>query len=280
MSGTKRIKPSVFMALFVFCSALFGMKVLADESGGRLAHINSVYQALLDEHLSAGHKNGLPAIMVDYSAVKKDERLKQLTQMLQDYPKELLDTREKKLAFYLNAYNILAIAKVVKHWPLTKLKALGTFYKPVWTHPVGEVCGDKMTLRKLEHQILRALDEPRVHFAINCASMSCPNLRSEPYDADNIESQLADQTFKFLAQEGKGATIEGSSVRLSRLFDWFAKDFDSSGGVRAFVERYMDDLPDGWELDSYLEYDWTVNDHLTSSELNKIKRSGNNTWFN
>lgn len=265
-------------ALF-FSSFFFFSSLSYSNEDPALRSINETYQSVLSDYVSVGSKNDLPANMVDYEAIKDDPRLKSLLLLLEDYPEEQLDTRAKKIAFYLNAYNILAIAKVAEHWPLERLKSLGSFFKPVWAHPAGQVCGEQTTLRKLEHEILRKLDEPRVHFAINCASMSCPDLRNEPYYAEKLDEQLEEQTKKFLSQEGKGRRIKGNQVRLSMIFKWFEEDFDSVGGVLAFVSPY---LPPGstWEIAGYLTYDWKVNDHLSGAELMRIKRARGNTWFN
>lgn len=268
-------------SLFFVAATLFYVLVSASVSADdRLSALNTLYQQVLDTHVSSGNKNGLPANMVDYSAIKADPRLAQLKGMLEAYPKEQLDTQAKKIAFYLNAYNILAIAKVCDHWPLFKLKSMGTFYKPVWTHQVGEVCGEKMTLRKLEHEVLRKLGEPRIHFALNCASMSCPDLRNEPYVAEKLESQLEEQTRIFLSQSGKGLLIEGDRLLLSSIFEWFEEDFSDEGGVLAFVQPYLPTTDKAWKISGYLEYDWSVNDHLSGSERTKIKRSSGSTWFN
>lgn len=248
-----------------------------------LSAINSQWQTLLTAHLSQGEKNGLSVNLVDYAAIKQDQRLAQLKKMLEMYPRERLDTQAKKIAYYLNAYNILAVAKVCDHWPLFKLKSLGSFYKPVWTHPVGEVCGEPMTLRKLEHEILRKLGEPRIHFALNCASVSCPDLRHEPYVAERIDEQLEEQTQIFMAQHGKGVVISGNELHLSSIFKWFEDDFESEGGVLAFVTRYLpapQNQQAAWEVTGYLDYDWSVNDHLSGSEISKIKRGSGGTWFN
>jgi len=264
----------VALALSLLCvSAAYA------EPDQELQAINASYKALLDAYVMPGNKNDRPANMVDYDAVRNDPRLPQLQALLKDYPKARLDTREKKIAFYLNAYNILAIAKVTQHWPIERLKSLGTYFKPVWTHPVGEVCGDEMTLRILEHDILRKLNEPRIHFALNCASMSCPDLRAEPYVVEKLEQQLQEQTQIFLTQDGKGLKIEGNQIKLSSIFDWFEEDFADHGGVMGFIRPYLPERDD-WEIAGYLYYDWSVNDHLSGSELMKIKRNRGNTWFN
>lgn len=254
-------------------------KKLGIEKDKELEALNQLYQNFLSEHVEPGIKNGLPANMVDYAEAKKDERLGRLLTLLDGYPKERLNTKSKTIAFYLNAYNILAINKVATHWPLSKLKSLGNSFQPVWAHPAGDVCGEAVTLRSLEHEVLRKQGDPRIHFALNCASMSCPDLRLEPYTYDKIEAQLQSQTETFFTQN-KGVVVDGNRLRLSKLFDWFSGDFSGHGGVLAFVNHYLPAQSGSWEIESYLTYDWTVNDELSGSELRKIKRNGGNTWFN
>lgn len=244
-----------------------------------LRHIHELYARILDTHLSEGEKNNKPLNLVDYAALRRDERLPRVLQLVKSYPLERLDSPQKKIAFYLNAYNLLAMHKVAEHWPLQKLKSLGSFYRPVWTHYAGQVCGEKMTLRQLEHGILRKLGEPRIHFALNCASVSCPDLRAEPYVAERLEAQLEDQTRVFLSQANKGMEIQGHRLTLSPLFDWFSEDFAPSGGVLAFLQPYLPANQGEWKIAGYFEYDWEINDHLTTYELNRIKRR-RDTWFN
>ena len=242
--------------------------------------LNGLYQTLLDDYVAPGEKNGLTANMVNYADIRHDDRLNKLMTLLQNYPAEKLDTPSKRTAFYLNAYNILSITKVADNWPLGKLKSLGSFFKPVWTHPAGKVCGEKMTLRILEHDILRQLDEPRVHFALNCASMSCPDLRLEPYRAEVLEVQLEDQLKIFMKQAGKGALIVGEGqIKLSKIFKWFEEDFEKVGGVTQFIQAYLPPTDKAWEITGYLEYDWDVTCHLTGSEKRKTKRSRGATIF-
>lgn len=159
----------------------------------------TLYQAILAEHTYQGRRDYMDANMVDYGAHKDDPRWHYLLAYIAAYPKSALTTREDKLAFYLNGYNILSINMVVRHWPIRRLKSLGSMLRPVWTHRAGILAGDEVTLRHLEHGILRKLGDPRVHMAINCGSMSCPDLRHEPYTAARLDAQLNDQVVKFLA---------------------------------------------------------------------------------
>jgi hypothetical protein len=108
----------------------------------------------------------------------------------------LAHARSKK-AFYRNAYNIFSMNMVQQHWPLQTLRSLGFMLNPVWTHNAGVVGGETVTLRALENDVLRAMGDPRVHMAINCASMSCPDLRHEPYVSSRLDKQLDDQSVQF-----------------------------------------------------------------------------------
>jgi len=245
-----------------------------------LTKLNTLYQVLLNDYVTPGEKNGLTANMVNYAEIRHDDRLNELMTLLQNYPLENLDTKQKKTAFYLNAYNILSITKVADNWPLKRLKSLGSFFKPVWTHPAGKVCGEKMTLRILERDILQQLDEPRIHFALNCASMSCPNLRLEPYSADILEFQLDDQLKAFMKQEGKGMQVVGDGkVKLSKIFEWFDEDFEQMGGVSNLIQAYLPPSERPWEITGYLDYDWDVTCHLSGSEKRKVKFSRNVAKF-
>jgi len=266
-----------YLYFLVLTLSLSSVSLAQDES---LSQLNNLYQSLLNDYVSPDTKNGLPANMVDYAEIRKDERLNELMLLLQDYPRKNLDTPKKEIAFYLNAYNILSITKVADNWPVKRLKALGNFFKPVWTHPAGKVCGEKMTLRILERDILRKLGEPRIHFALNCASMSCPNLRLEPYEADKLEQQLVDQTITFMAQKGKGILVQKEGeLKLSKIFEWFAEDFELQGGVTKFIQPYLPSSDKPWEIVGYLNYDWDVTGHLTSVEERTIKRRRNSTIF-
>jgi len=275
--GHKFLYTVILGLIFISLSLQSRVSVAQDLA---LTELNALYQTLLNDYVSTGEKNGLSANMVNYAEIRHDSRLNDLMTRLQNYPLENLDTKPKKTAFYLNAYNILSITKVADNWPLKRLKSLGSFFKPVWTHPAGKVCGEKMTLRILERDILQQLGEPRIHFALNCASMSCPNLRLEPYDADILEFQLEDQLKTFMKQEGKGMQVVGDGqVKLSKIFEWFDEDFEQIGGVSNLIQAYLPPSEKPWEITGYLDYDWDVTCQLSGSEKRKVKRNRSATIF-
>lgn len=217
----------------------------------------SGYRAVLN-HVKPGSKNGVKLMLVDYPAIKANGSLDKAYRALAAFDPKRLSSREERLAFYINAYNILALKTVADHWPVDSIKDVGGLFKPVWDRPAGQLGGKTVSLGEVEHKILRPLGEPRIHLAIVCASVSCPDLRSEPYTAAKLPSQLDEQTQRFLDNAGKGLIVGPDRIKISKIFDWFEKDFAAAGGVAAFIRRYKPELPD-LKIDAAIDYDWSVN---------------------
>ncbi len=255
-----------FLSVFLFWHHVHAAKAPEQK-------LTDLYGALLEDHTREGRNDGLAVRLVDYPALTGDERWSSLIALLATYPKEELSSAEARKAFYLNAYNILAMDMVLSNWPLRSLRSVGSLVNPVWKHDAGVVAGDPVTLSYLEHDLLRAMGDPRVHMAINCASLSCPDLRHEPYKAAVIDEQLDDQVMRFLDQDYKGMLLdsENQRVRLSSIFDWFEEDFESAGGVEQFVRGYRPDLPEAWEMDADLPYNWGVNGKLSAHTLRAMR---------
>jgi len=175
--------------------------------------------------------------------------------------------RSAALAFWIDVYNALAIDMVVRHYPVESIRDIGSFFRPVWKLEAGRVDGRPVTLDEIEHRILRPMGDPRIHGAIVCASSSCPPLRREAFRADRLGGQLDAAMRTWLASPDKGLRVEGGRVRVSKIFDWFAGDFERAGGVLAFVRPFLAE-PVRQALDRlgpdppivYFDYDWTLND--------------------
>ncbi|OMH32841.1 DUF547 domain-containing protein [Motiliproteus sp. MSK22-1] len=230
---------------------LFSLSVQAKEPDWTL------YESLLKEYVGSGEVNGITLNLVDYSTLSTDSRFINLVRQLAEYPVSNLNTREEQLAFYINAYNILTLKTVVDNWPLKSIKDVGSWIRPVWKLDAGKIDKQMISLDEIEHEILRPMGEPRIHFAIVCASLSCPDLRTEAYKAETLDQQLDDQTKIFLKNPDKGLKNAGSKMRVSKLFDWFSEDFGAEGGVQSFIKRYLP--ADKRTLDGYLDYSWRVN---------------------
>jgi hypothetical protein len=178
-------------------------------------------------------------------------------------------SREQRFAFWINAYNLMAIKTIVDRYPVDSIKDGGNLLFPIWKKEVATVAGRGYSLDEVEHGILRPeLRDPRVHFAVVCASLSCPDLRTEPYRAERLDAQLDDATRTFLANETKGLVAGPSdeAARVSSIFKWFGEDFAPAGGVAAFVRANAPPAVAGRiaRLEdsglSYLDYDWSLND--------------------
>jgi len=229
---------------------------------------SAAYARLLEAHVRPGTVSGIRLHLVDYTAVKADPTY---TRALADFAEakpDRLEGEPARLAFWVNAYNLLAIKAVIDRYPVKSIKDGGSLLQSIWKKKVGTVAGREYALDEIEHGILRKTPEPRVHFAIVCASLSCPDLRREPYQGQHLQAQLADAAASFLANPTKGleAGPDGKTARVSSIFKWFAGDFAAQGGVARFIRRSADRATaarltgltdDGL---AYLDYDWTLND--------------------
>lgn len=216
----------------------------------------------------------LAGTRVDYAGLASDPRWRQTVEALEATPASLRKTREQQLAFWINAYNIFAIDMVVRNLPLKSIRDIGNLFWPVWKRTAGNVDGAPVTLDAIENQTLRPMGDPRIHAAIVCASLSCPSLRRTPYTPGAIESELDASARNWLANSKKGMAIERkqNQVRVSKIFDWFEKDFSAVGGVPAFLARYAPPGDQGWLQQQgrsarirYFDYDWALNSMATAA---------------
>ena len=232
-----------------------------------LAFDFSSWDGLLKKYVSPKTINGVRLNAVNYKKLAKDQAYTKLIKDLKKVSLSTLKTREEKLAFWINVYNVMAAKMVLDHYPVKSIKDAGSLFTAVWKKPVGTVAGKKRTLNEIEHEILRKMGEPRIHVAIVCASVSCPDLRPEAYTAEMLNSQLDDQMKQFLANAKKGLKVDSKKRRiyLSSIFKWFEEDFDSKGGVRTFIAPYSPETVKGSVANtrlrvSYLDYDWGLNE--------------------
>jgi len=217
-----------------------------------------IYDQFLKRTISKRVIQGIPVHYVNYSQLIRDPAFVNLVSLLGSYPIDKLTSKNEKLAFYINAYNILAMNMVKKYWPIESIKDAGNWFMPVWGKTAGKVNGKDVSLDDIENKILRKLGDPRIHFAIVCASLSCPDLRVEAYKADLIDSQLTDQVTKFLHNSKKGFIVMGSTAKTSKIFSWFSEDFQVSGGIDAFIHRYLPSLKFN-KIAPTLPYNWALN---------------------
>ena len=217
------------------------------------------YEQLLASHTRSGISYGVSLTQVDYVAISNNPAWPRVLASIEDFPTTQLANRQEQLSYYINAYNIMAIKMVLDHWPLESIKDAGNFFRPVWKQTIGKINGKSVSLHEIEHEILRPMGDPRIHMAIVCASVSCPDLRSEAYTSTKLERQMDEQSKHFLSNSNKGVRIEENTLHVSKIFHWFEDDFRAQGGVEKFIKRYRRDLPDVLELKANLPYDWSLN---------------------
>lgn len=151
-------------------------------------------------------------------------------------------------AFLINVYNATTVELVLTRYPdLKSIKEMGGLFGSPWKRQVLTLLGRQRSLDEIEHTLLRAAagyDDPRIHFAVNCASIGCPALRPEVYLGARLDAQLDDQTRRFLRDRSRNRyDARSTGLQVSKIFDWYAGDFDAhGGGVHAFLARYPTEL--------------------------------------
>ncbi|MEK9628391.1 MAG: DUF547 domain-containing protein [Nitrospinota bacterium] len=226
----------------------------------------SGWDSLIKKYAKPKKVDGILINAVDYKRLKNDQGFKKLAARLNSVRLDSLKSRDEKLAFWINTYNILAAKMVTDNYPLKSIKDAGSIFTRVWKKPAGFVAGKERTLNEIEHEILRKMDEPRIHVAIVCASVSCPDLRLEAFTADSLNDQLDDQMKSFLKSSEKGLRLDRkrNRVYLSSIFKWFEEDFETRGGVLKFIGNYVPpevakNLKRPGIKVSYMDYNWGLN---------------------
>lgn len=240
-------------------SLLLVTALLMFPATGSAQEPGDVMHKTLDEVLKAHVSDG----WVDYNGVAADRRFADYVMDLERVDAQKLATRDERLAFWINAYNALAIQGILRgSSPKSFFGKIGFFYNDKY-----RVGGAVTNLYDLEHEILRPLGEPRIHFAIVCASKSCPVLRAEAFVSDRLDSQLDDSARRFINDPARNRfDREKKLAHLSKIFDWFDKDFVlHSDSVSRYVARYVNDPMLAQELTAgnykikYLDYLWDLN---------------------
>lgn len=248
--------------------------MLSDARAEAVSHQR--WSDLLATHVKAGK--------VDYEGLQRDrQELKTYLEALEKVSRvefASLDSR-KRAAFWINAYNAWTIELVLRNHPLASIRdivplwrqALGNSSFKIQFIPLGHLDprGAKtglLSLDDIEHGILRPLfADPRIHFALVCASTSCPELRAEAYEGHTLDTQLDDAGRTFLGDPTKNRYDPSrQTLELSSIFKWFAEDFENAGGTLRFVKGYLPDAtrqqlstaPGALAL-SFLPYDWSLN---------------------
>lgn len=221
-------------------------------------HSHAAFTSLLQKHVAPAG--------VDYKDFKKDQA------PLKAYLGDLAKVKEsefsswsvgERLAFLINLYNATTINVVLEHYPIRSFKSEVGGKDGPWKLKTVSVFGKTVSLDDLEHKMIRQkFNEPRIHFALNCASDGCPALRAEAFKSANLSRQLGEQTVGFLADSSKNK-VTPNKIQLSPIFDWFKEDFvKRSGSVKAFLNPYYKsfDVTKSKANITYTNYGWSLND--------------------
>lgn len=248
-----------FVPFFYILILATGCSTMNPQAAGTRPVKHDVFTALLQKYVD---DNGL----VDYDGFleARKELSNYLVVLSDNPPNDQYWSREEKLAYWINVYNAFTIDIILDHHPLESIKDIGSsvqvpFLNTPWDIEFVRI-GDKVyTLNNVEHNILRKVfDEPRIHFAINCASMSCPKLRKEAYQGQKLEQQLAEQTRLFLEDTSRNI-ISKNHLQLSKIFQWFGSDFNEGQTKLDFVDQWTDVSINKDAKIDYLDYDWSLN---------------------
>ena len=236
------------------------------------------WQAITAKHVKEG--------LVNYRAVSRDPAFKRYVTELGTVSAVELNrwSREQRLAYWINAYNAFTIQAILDHYPLKRRGLKGRLYPSnsirqipgVWKKLTFQAGGRKITLHDIEHEVLRKqFVEPRIHFAIVCASIGCPLLADHAFTADKLEAQLSAAESGFVSDPEKVKVDgPGKTLYLSKIFDWFSDDFpptaetkkygDQAGAVAACLRHLPTHQANALRGSTYsikwLDYDWSLNE--------------------
>jgi hypothetical protein len=255
----------------VFVRVVCSLALLLPLSCHAFDHTHAVWNTLLEDNVVV---HG-PASVVKYKSIKND--IKQLNhylaQLSQVKKAEFTGWNDhQQLAFLINAYNAFTVKIILDHYPVDSIKDIGNFFRSTWKITFFNLLGQESSLDYIEHELIRGADnfsEPRIHFALVCASVGCPMLQPKAYTEANLAVLLEEATTQFLSDSSRNRVdFINNKLQLSSIFKWYAEDFiKASGSVNRFVAQYLSTdkqqqklISDGSMDTEFLNYDWSLND--------------------
>lgn len=221
---------------------------------------HEAWNKLLKKNVSADGKVNYKGFIKD--SVELNNYLKLLSN---NPPDEKTWSANEQKAFWINAYNAFTVKLIIKYYPIKSIKDIGSkiqipFVNTPWDVKFILIGKEKMDLNNIEHGKLRKkFDDPRIHFAIVCASKSCPALLNEAFDPSRLDQQLDNQAKVFLKDTFRNKVSE-NSPQLSKIFDWYKMDFTKKGSLIDFLNKYSPVKISASAKITYLDYDWNLNE--------------------
>ena len=245
----------VFLLLILFScqSPVLGM-------AGSTAPSHQLWNELLKSNVK-------PDGLVDYKGfIREKPKLEKYLKLLsENAPDRKTWSKNEQLAYWINVYNAFTVKLIVDFYPTKSIRDLGPrikipLIKDVWHYKFFKIAGVEMSLDEVEHSILRKeFEEPRIHFAINCASVSCPPLLNEAFVVANLENQLTRVATTFINDPTRNK-ISSQSAQLSSIFSWFKGDFTKKGTLIEFLNRYAKVKLSPNARITFMEYNWNLNE--------------------
>lgn len=195
---------------------------------------------------------------VNYGELQKNKKMLEgyLSYLSNETPDKSW-SREKTMAYWINAYNAFTVKLILESYPLRSIMDVNE--GKAWDLEFIELGGKMYTLNKIEHDILRKkYQDARIHFAVNCASISCPKLHNRAFTEDNLESLLDEMAGRYVNNQMEN-TIAAKSVEISELFKWYASDFTKNGSIIDFLNKYATTKIDASAKIAYKNYNWNLN---------------------
>lgn len=272
--STNNQKLTLFTIFWIILSAFSLQAVAGDiedtfsvsDKNSTVTVDHSIWNSLLQKYVVSDDKS---FNSVNYGAFKASgaSDLKKYLSKLQATDVTKLN-RNEQFAFWANLYNAVTIDVIIQHYPVKSIRDIdisGIFANGPWGKKLVTVNGKKLSLDDIEHKILRGLwKDPRVHYAVNCASIGCPNLAKTAFTGAQLEQQL-NEGAKAYINHPRGISVSGKRVTASKIYSWFKKDFGSSEkNILRHVRKYASEdlkkkLNGITDISSY-EYDWNLND--------------------
>ena len=243
-------------------------------------HSHAAWTALLKKHVVL--IDGGKASQLRYAGMSADRTaLKAYTDSLSAVSAGAFEafSKAQQMALLINAYNAFTVELILTRYPkLASIRDLGSLLANPWKPKFIKLLGTEMSLDNIEHDTLRAkgrFDDPRIHFAVNCASIGCPMLREEAFVPERLDAQLDEQARRFMGDRSRNRYSAASGkLELSKIFEWYGDDFKLGHkgitSLPAFAARHADQLADapadrdklrGQQVGVvFLDYDWKLND--------------------
>ncbi|MFA0085128.1 DUF547 domain-containing protein [Vibrio sp. 10N.261.51.F12] len=214
------------------------------------------WQTFLDRYLVSEGDNTL----LRYVRVSSNDKqnLKQyIAQLAEMDPKQL--NKAEQYAYWVNLYNAITVDLILDNYPTKSITKLGGLFSfGPWGDDVVTISGKALTLNDIEHRILRPIwNDPRTHYAVNCASLGCPNLQPQAFTSMNTDVLLEQAATQFINSD-KGVNLQSSKATLSSIYEWFVSDFAADGGVNAHISQYRPEFETYKGKVDY-DYNWDLN---------------------